>query len=121
MAPRWGSSSRRRGCPYSSSTLAPQVQSIPSQWSWLSRRMLAAAEKRPPQVDEPGTVEAKGLDGRPAFDCEANNPGEVVTPNEMVAPEIAPRMEKGDHFCCHRIDSLDLRVFMIVTTLTSES
>src|SRR6185312_1047318 len=82
--------------------------------------MLTAEEKRSPQVYKSGTVEAKGLDRGPAFDCEADNPGEVVAPNEVVAPEITTRVEEGYHRCRHRIDSLDLRVLMIVTTLTGE-
>src|SRR6185295_18803462 len=82
--------------------------------------MLSALRERPSQVDEPGTVELKDLRRGSASTCQANDSCEVVAPDEVVAPFVAPWMEERNDLPGHRIDPFGLGVFVVVAALTGE-
>jgi hypothetical protein len=82
--------------------------------------MLSASEKRSPQVYKSRTVEPKRLNRCSPLGRQTDDPCKVVTPDEMLAPSVAPWMKERNDLTTHGIDRVRLGVLMIVAALTGE-
>ena len=82
--------------------------------------MLSTLEERSPKIDQSRAVELEGLHGGPAGGREADDPDGVMTPDEVIEPPVASRVEEGDDLTRYGIDRLGLDVLVIVAALTGQ-
>jgi hypothetical protein len=83
--------------------------------------MLARFVQDTPEIDQSGTVEPESFHCATACGRQPEDALEVVTPDEMILPPLAPRVEESNRQSRRGIERFDLGEFVIVATLTGKS
>jgi hypothetical protein len=88
---------------------------------FFRRWMFAGFEQYPAEMDQTFAIQKQCLDGRPACRSEAEDPREVMTPDEVIPPPLAPGMKQRRRLSCAGIEILYLVVLVVVATLAGQS
>jgi hypothetical protein len=79
--------------------------------------MLSGGDQDTPEAYQSGAVELESRNRRPASRRKAEDESGVITPGEVITPALFAWMEQGDNAARRRIGAIDMRIFMIITTL----